>query len=125
MGKDFTFITNEKDKKLKKRIIELIANSKELKFLVGFFYFSGIRELYQGLKSRPEIKLKVLVGLEVDKFAPGVLEYAQRYDSSDEKKEITQHICLNKKCGKVVPDVELLCTAECYKEWKQTEEGAE
>lgn len=86
MGKDFTFITNEKDKKLKKRIIELIANSQELKFLVGFFYFSGIRELYQGLKSKPEIKLKVLVGLEVDKFAPGILEYAKQYDSSDEKK---------------------------------------
>ena len=44
------FITNEKGNELKKRIIELVKNSKELKFLVGFFYFSGIRELYKGLK---------------------------------------------------------------------------
>ena len=45
------FITNNKAKSLKKRLVELIQKSKELKFLVGFFYFSGIRELYKGLKS--------------------------------------------------------------------------
>ena len=43
---DFTFITNEKNKQLKQRIAELIKTSKELRFLVGFFYFSGINELY-------------------------------------------------------------------------------
>jgi len=42
------FITNNKTANLKKRLIELIQKSDELKFLVGFFYFSGIRELYQG-----------------------------------------------------------------------------
>ena len=40
------FITNSGEKNLRKRIIELITKSKELKFLVAFFYFSGIRELY-------------------------------------------------------------------------------
>ena len=48
---DTTFITNHSDKKLKDRIAELIGHSKELKFLVGFFYFSGIRELYDSLKN--------------------------------------------------------------------------
>jgi len=44
------FITNSNAKDLKKRLVELIQKSGELKFLVGFFYFSGIRELYNGLK---------------------------------------------------------------------------
>ena len=34
---DTTFITNENNKKLKYRIAELINQSKELKFLAGFF----------------------------------------------------------------------------------------
>ena len=42
------FITNAEGKDLKKRLVELVKNSKELKFLVGFFYFSGIRELSAG-----------------------------------------------------------------------------
>lgn len=57
------FITNSKSDNLKKRLIELITKSEELKFLVGFFYFSGIHELYDGLKQNPNTKIKVLVGL--------------------------------------------------------------
>ena len=44
------FITNSKARTLKKRLDELIQHSKELKFLVGYFYFSGWRELYESLK---------------------------------------------------------------------------
>ena len=69
------FITNSDAKSLKKRLIELIDKSEELKFLVGFFYFSGIRELYQGLRGNPEVRIKVLVGLNVDKSNYGLLEY--------------------------------------------------
>ena len=72
---DTTFITNESDKKLKQRIAELIGHSKELRFLVGFFYFSGIRELYSSLKNSPDIQLDVLVGLNVDKSVHGLVEY--------------------------------------------------
>ncbi|MFN3740705.1 MAG: hypothetical protein ACK4TF_08570 [Thermodesulfovibrionales bacterium] len=39
------FITNSPTKLLAKRLLELLSKSKELKFLVGFFYFSGLREL--------------------------------------------------------------------------------
>jgi len=35
------FITNAKQRSLKGRIQTLIQHSQELKFLVGFFYFSG------------------------------------------------------------------------------------
>ena len=45
------FITNADDKDLRKRLVELVENSTDLKFLVGFFYFSGIRELYKGIKA--------------------------------------------------------------------------
>ena len=60
------FITNSEAENLKKRLVELINKSDELKFLVGFFYFSGIRELYSELKQNPKVALKVLVGLNVD-----------------------------------------------------------
>ena len=56
---DTTFITNDSEKKLKDRIAELIGHSKELKFLVGFFYFSGIRELYSSLKNNPDICFEI------------------------------------------------------------------
>ena len=69
------FITNSGIDNLKKRLLELINKSEELKFLVGFFYFSGIRELYQGLKNNPDVKINVLVGLNVDKSNYGLLEY--------------------------------------------------
>ncbi len=70
------FITNTGPKNLKKRLIELIQRSEELKFLVGFFYFSGIRELYEGLKANSNVNIKVLVGLNVDKANLGIIEYA-------------------------------------------------
>jgi len=70
------FITNESKKKLKDRLTQLIAHSQELKFLVGFFYFSGIHILYETLKNNPEIKLNILVGLSVDKLVHGLVEYA-------------------------------------------------
>lgn len=60
------FITNNKtNKSLKGRLNTLIGISEELKFLVGFFYFSGWQELYQSLQKNETLKLKLLVGLEV------------------------------------------------------------
>jgi superfamily II DNA or RNA helicase/HKD family nuclease len=80
------FITNNKKSDLKKRLIELISKSEELKFLVGFFYFSGIRELYFALQKNPEVSVKILVGLNVDRFNHGLIEYALTDQSSDEEK---------------------------------------
>ena len=70
-----TFISNQGNKVLRDRISKLIGYSKELKFLVGFFYFSGIRELYDAIKNNPGVKTYVLVGLNVDKQAYGLVEY--------------------------------------------------
>jgi hypothetical protein len=41
------FITNAQAHTLKKRLDKLIQHSKELKFLVVFFYFSGWQELHK------------------------------------------------------------------------------
>ncbi len=68
------FITNSKTKTLKTRLNHLIEKSVELKFLVGFFYFSGIKELYQSLQNNPHVNLKVLVGLNVDVFNYELIE---------------------------------------------------
>lgn len=80
------FITNNDTSDLKQRLIELIKKSDELKFLVGFFYFSGIRELYEGLKSNPDTAIKVLVGLNIDEATFGLVETENEEESSDEEK---------------------------------------
>jgi len=81
------FITNHNEANLKERLIELIRKSDELKFLVGFFYFSGIRELYEGLKNNLDVNIKVLVGLNVDKTNFGLLEFAESDNQlSDEER---------------------------------------
>ncbi|RME55865.1 hypothetical protein D6779_11700, partial [Candidatus Parcubacteria bacterium] len=61
------FITNAGERTLRDRIRALIQHSQELKFLVGFFYFSGWRELYEAIKSRAKLispNIKILVGLD-------------------------------------------------------------
>lgn len=78
------FIANDYKGDLKKRLIELIKHSEELKFLVGFFYFSGIRELYEGLKANPNIVTKVLVGLNVDRLNSSLIEFGEIEEQSVE-----------------------------------------
>ena len=75
------FITNAPTRTLKKRLEQLIQHSQELKFLVGFFYFSGWRELYESLKNRNDLTIKLLVGLDVDRALDRVLEVAKEGDS--------------------------------------------
>ena len=89
---DTTFITNDSEKKLKSRIAELIGHSKELKFLVGFFYFSGIRELYDSLKNQPDIRLDVLVGLNADKTIHGLIEYGDATKGLTDKEKFEQFL---------------------------------
>ena len=80
------FITNTGSAQLKTRLSILIKESQELKFLVGFFYFSGISELIESLKANPDLTLKILVGLNVDAQNYGLVEYAKR----QERKELNE-----------------------------------
>lgn len=82
------FITNSKNATLKRRLETLISASQELKFLVGFFYFSGWQELYKTLKKNNDVKLKILVGLEVDRHLGKLVEMdLQNANSFEEQTE--------------------------------------
>lgn len=61
MAKNF-ITNNEKQKSLKGRIRTLISISEEMKFLVGFFYFSGWEEVYQQLKENEHVQPELLEG---------------------------------------------------------------
>ena len=70
------FITNSgTHKTLKGRINTILTRCDELKFLVGFFYFSGWQEIYENLKKDDSIKLKILIGLQVDQLLGNVVEH--------------------------------------------------
>ncbi|MEW5827815.1 MAG: helicase-related protein [Chloroflexota bacterium] len=94
------FITNSQSRTLKKRLDELIQHSKELKFLVGFFYFSGWQELFESLKNRDDLTIKLLVGLDVDRNLGQIFEIEKdgQEASSDELADrffASLHIALN------------------------------
>ncbi len=63
------FITNGASGNLGQRLRELISTSREMRALVGFFYFSGVKVLYDALRANPNIKLRVLVGMEAEEHA--------------------------------------------------------
>ncbi|MBZ4644238.1 MAG: Superfamily helicase [Deferribacteraceae bacterium] len=77
------FITNQPEKILKSRLNTLISVSNELKFLVGFFYFSGVQELYESLKRNDNFTLKILVGLGVDQLNGQIFENTYENLTSD------------------------------------------
>jgi len=80
------FITNSQDNAtLKKRLEKLISASQELKFLVGFFYFSGWQEIYKNLQDNNQVTLKILVGLQVDKYLSTIVEVGLQDDSLSKK----------------------------------------
>ena len=85
------FITNNTGQKaLKSRINTLISISEELKFLVGFFYFSGWKEVYESLRANAEIRLRLLVGLQVDKWIhDNLVEYGYQEERSSDETRFT------------------------------------
>lgn len=56
------FITNN-EKLLKNIINHYIPSSENLKFLVGYFFFSGFTQIYKEIGDKP---LKILVGMDAD-----------------------------------------------------------
>lgn len=63
------FITNQNDagtKKLGDRLAELMGHADQLDMLVGFFFFSGVKVLYDAIKARAGMKMRVLVGMEAE-----------------------------------------------------------
>lgn len=82
------FITNNKQQKtLKGRLNTLISVSDELKFLVGYFYFSGWSDIYLSLQKNPQQKLKLLVGLQVCNYLGHIIEYAEKGEEDSSRDE--------------------------------------
>lgn len=78
------FITNESTNNLRDRLKQLIPLSTELNILVGFFYLSGLSEIIEELRINKDLKLKVLVGLDVDEH---VFEIVKETLSDNEREE--------------------------------------
>jgi superfamily II DNA/RNA helicase len=58
------FITNKGDKTLSKIITGILpTKASSLHFLVGYFYFSGIEEIYENIQDK---NMRILVGLEME-----------------------------------------------------------
>ncbi len=73
------FITNQTSTgggSVGERITTLLKSSKQLDMLVGFFYFSAIKLIAEPLQEKKELKLRVLVGLEAEKFGGQIVELA-------------------------------------------------
>ena len=70
-------ITNiSEDSSLLTRLDNLIAESEEMRVLVGFFYFWGIAALHGGLTRNKDFRVKILVGLEAEEHAGKIVEFA-------------------------------------------------
>jgi hypothetical protein len=67
-------ITHKQGKLLREQLLGLCQQSSEIKVLVGFFYFSGVKALYQALTATPQAKLRVLVGAEIEMVLDRVVE---------------------------------------------------
>jgi superfamily II DNA or RNA helicase len=92
------FISNsDKNLTLATRVKELISQSKELKFLVGFFYFSGIEVLLDSLIKKPNIHLKILVGLNIDSDIQKVVEFGVTPPESRKERERIGYIKKSKE----------------------------
>lgn len=87
------FITNNKQQKtLKGRLNTLISISDELKFLVGYFYFSGWSDIYLNLQKNPQQKLKLLVGLQVCNYLGNIIEYAEKQEETSMDEEFQKYL---------------------------------
>ncbi|MBQ0104423.1 MAG: helicase, partial [Armatimonadetes bacterium] len=53
---------------LKDKFKEIIPTATDMKYLVGYFYFSAVPELFEELKAKPDLKLKILVGLNSETY---------------------------------------------------------
>lgn len=95
------FITNSGEVDLKSRLNLIIRESRELKFLVGFFYFSGINEIFDSLEANPQVKLRILVGMNVDMTNFGLLETFHLGDKSSD--EVTSEYFESLKQGLLDP----------------------
>ena len=81
-----SFITNKNGNFLSEIINKILPYTHDASFLVGYFYFSGFVEIYQGLKDK---NLRVLVGLEIEQ---NMVNYVREVDYHTEQKKTNGEI---------------------------------
>lgn len=93
------FITNrawEGETTLERRLTELIGHADQLDMLVGFFYFSGVKVLAEALRDRPNLKMRVLVGMDAE-FAVGQLVEVIAKGGGDSQEAVQERFYLSMK----------------------------
>ncbi|WP_071057712.1 helicase-related protein [Pelistega sp. MC2] len=96
------------------RVNTLISISHELKFLVGFFYFSGWSEIAESLRQNEESYLKILVGLDTFNYMGTVVEYGLNHEGASQNEQF--HAFLNST--KIALNQDTLDTQEFYEQIK-------
>lgn len=82
------FITNT-DRLLSEVFNNILPSSKNLYFLVGYFYFSGFEEIYKNIFDK---NLKILVGLDIEKT---ILNKIKEFEIIDEINHSRGEVRLN------------------------------
>ena len=88
-------IKTEGESNLGTHLRQTMQVTDALDMLVGFFYFSGVKVIAEPLRQKPELKLRVLVGMDADILAGQIVEMAGSSDcdnSDDAVRERYQHV---------------------------------
>ena len=87
VNNDLTFFTNEPDRNLYERFSNILkSNTQFFDILVGYFRTSGFFRMYEAMQDVS--KIRVLVGLNVDKYTVKIIDKATeevKYDSVTQK----------------------------------------
>lgn len=67
-------ITYKEGKLLKATLKKACDGASELKVITGFFYFSAVKALYEALAANPTVKMRVIVGTDIEFVAGRVVE---------------------------------------------------
>jgi superfamily II DNA or RNA helicase/HKD family nuclease len=78
---DLTFFTNEEGHSLLSRFKATLKDTQLFDVLVGYFRASGFYQLYDALE--PVEKIRILVGLNVDKESHDIIQYHQQMGMVD------------------------------------------
>lgn len=75
-------ITNDENLTLGNLIETTLNKSKDIDFLVGYFYFSGFAEIYKNIGDR---QMRILVGLDIDVDIHNVIKEYERISENTAK----------------------------------------
>lgn len=72
------FITNNsQESSLYSELLKKIPYTGELKILVGYFYFSGLKDFLREIFKNEQLRLQILVGMNADVFNGCIVEYEE------------------------------------------------